>query len=598
MATDQPIPRYYYGAGEGRDYREHMTGIAEAIERAISSNTSAAELTYQGGQTRGLRPMSQKFGAIRSGFVQGMGRFNDTLVLASGEVCSVLDKINGDLSNPFLEKSRKLYRRALLNYSKGFYEEAVEDLDKAIEINKTDYIAWFLLGKTYLFGAGEFSCVIDPDAAIRSFTTAAKYIKPDIAGHHKARLTAAEILFHLGLARQTKAKDSAFKQNTKEDAKLAADAKRAYDQSWACSNEMLEALYNSARYDIILGDEKAALEKLQTVIQKDPGYAEESMRDSDFAPLYGDIPRMVGLLRDKLYPQAKKIALELSGLKQELEPQYDLPPSELAAIFGNLPNKELSEASSYFDVLHIAANGSAIRNALFDFHEKGFSCDADETGEGVTITKYTGKASRLVIPQTYRGKPITGIGKWAFNGCFGLTSVVIPQGVTSIGESAFSGCSGLTSAVIPQGVVRIGESAFFGCSGLTSITIPQGVTSIGKTVFFRCSSLTSAVIPQGVTSIGESAFSGCSGLTSVVIPQGVTRIGERAFSGCSGLTSVVIPQGVISIGEGAFCACSGLTSVVIPQSVVSIGESAFFDCESLSYECREAIVEKWGRGVI
>lgn len=40
---------------------------------------------------------------------------------------------------------------------------------------------------------------------------------------------------------------------------------------------------------------------------------------------------------------------------------------------------------------------------------------------------------------------ITDIANFAFNGCFGLTSIAIPNSVTSIGDYAFRSCSGLTS---------------------------------------------------------------------------------------------------------------------------------------------------------
>lgn len=50
----------------------------------------------------------------------------------------------------------------------------------------------------------------------------------------------------------------------------------------------------------------------------------------------------------------------------------------------------------------------------------------------------------VVIPNAYEGLPVTSIGKNAFLGCTGLTSMVIGDGVTFIGESAFSGCVDLT----------------------------------------------------------------------------------------------------------------------------------------------------------
>jgi hypothetical protein len=62
------------------------------------------------------------------------------------------------------------------------------------------------------------------------------------------------------------------------------------------------------------------------------------------------------------------------------------------------------------------------------------------------------------------------MGSSVFEGCTGLTSVIIGNGVTSIGSSAFQGCTGLTEIEIPNSVTSIGSSAFDGCTGLTSIT--------------------------------------------------------------------------------------------------------------------------------
>ena len=145
--------------------------------------------------------------------------------------------------------------------------------------------------------------------------------------------------------------------------------------------------------------------------------------------------------------------------------------------------------------------------------------------------------------------------------------VVIPESV-EFGSTAYS-------------VTSIGNYAFEGCSGLTSVIIPNSVTSIGYTAFFCCSGLTSVTIGNSVTSIGENTFYGCSGLTSVTIGNSVKSIGNGAFSNCYGLTSVTIPNSVTSIGASAFYYCIGLTSVTIPNSVTSIGGEAFRDCPQL-----------------
>ena len=224
----------------------------------------------------------------------------------------------------------------------------------------------------------------------------------------------------------------------------------------------------------------------------------------------------------------------------------------------------------------------------------------------------------------------------AFEDCFFLTGIVIPDGVTFIGEFAFNACFFLHSVVIPDGVTFIGDYAFMGCS-LEEVAIPDSVTSIGDHAFEDCSSLTGIVIPDGVTFIGDCAFSSCSSflikyisipksviclngnpfvkwdgkleclspnfiyeddvlfnkdkskiisfrnqaIRSYIIPSSVTSIGDSAFMGCS-LEEVAIPDSVTSIGDHAFEDCFSLTGIVIPDSVTSIGTWTFCGCESLS----------------
>jgi len=87
------------------------------------------------------------------------------------------------------------------------------------------------------------------------------------------------------------------------------------------------------------------------------------------------------------------------------------------------------------------------------------------------------------------------------------TSVIPTDGsVTSIGAYAFQGCTGLTSIVIPDTITYIDMFAFRNCTELTNITIPASVTGLGLSyarggVFEGCTSLTSAVFenPNGWT---------------------------------------------------------------------------------------------------
>ena len=64
---------------------------------------------------------------------------------------------------------------------------------------------------------------------------------------------------------------------------------------------------------------------------------------------------------------------------------------------------------------------------------------------------------------------MTRIGDFAFSGCIGLTSIVIPDSITGIGWGAFVGCSALTSVVISDSVTNMYECAFDSCFGLSDV---------------------------------------------------------------------------------------------------------------------------------
>ncbi|MBQ3589913.1 MAG: leucine-rich repeat domain-containing protein, partial [Clostridia bacterium] len=88
-----------------------------------------------------------------------------------------------------------------------------------------------------------------------------------------------------------------------------------------------------------------------------------------------------------------------------------------------------------------------------------------------TVVRQPSSIKEVIIPNiiTYQEKayPVTSIGRSAFSGCTGLTSVTIPDSVTSIGSHAFDSCTSLTSITIPDSVTSIGDFAFDDCTALT-----------------------------------------------------------------------------------------------------------------------------------
>ena len=238
----------------------------------------------------------------------------------------------------------------------------------------------------------------------------------------------------------------------------------------------------------------------------------------------------------------------------------------------------------------------------------GWAFALNPDGKSYSVSMCVSMDSEIVIPDTYNGMPVTGIGRQAFWNCMSLKTVTIPSSVTSIGDSAFSGCSSLTSITIPSSVTSIDYDAFGGCSGLTSITIPSSVKSIGNQAFRHCSGLKNITVEKGnkyyhsagnclietasktlivgcknsvipddgsVTSIGDGAFEYCKDLTSITIPNSVMSVGHSAFYSCRSLTGITIPDSVTSIGNYAFGYCTSLINITVPDGVTSIGHKAF-----------------------
>ena len=162
----------------------------------------------------------------------------------------------------------------------------------------------------------------------------------------------------------------------------------------------------------------------------------------------------------------------------------------------------------------------------------------------------------------------------SFYDCYGLTSIVFPEGVTSI--PSFSNCSNLTSITIPASVKNV--SSIINCKKLTTFEVAENneyfsTSADGKILYKDKTTLEAypsasgdVTIPNGVTSIGYKAFSGCNSLTSVTIPDNVTSIDYYAFDNCKNLESVTIGAGVTSIESDSFRRCSSLTNIKVSEN--------------------------------
>ncbi len=144
-----------------------------------------------------------------------------------------------------------------------------------------------------------------------------------------------------------------------------------------------------------------------------------------------------------------------------------------------------------------------------------------KNGDGVTITRYKGRETDVVIPSRIGKHRVTAIGVSAFSPLQSrldfysrrhrdkITSVVIPEGVTVIEDGAFYWCNSLIKVTVPDSVRVIGNKSFGRCYDLTCISLPDGITDIGDEAFIYCQNLTDLALPDSVVNIGKDVFNGC-----------------------------------------------------------------------------------------
>lgn len=189
------------------------------------------------------------------------------------------------------------------------------------------------------------------------------------------------------------------------------------------------------------------------------------------------------------------------------------------------------------------------------------------------ITKYTGRETKVIIPEALEGLPVTSIAAGAFSESENLTYVKLPSTLTAISGKAFNLCSSLTEIDIAPA-----SETFTSVDGvLYRKDTDTNSDTYGKLVSLVCFPAGKGghfTIPYGIQSVGSYAFDHCYNLTSVDMYNTVTDINGYAFSYCWNLESIRLSDNLKTLGQGALSYCDSLSKIDLPAGLTSIGADA------------------------
>lgn len=139
----------------------------------------------------------------------------------------------------------------------------------------------------------------------------------------------------------------------------------------------------------------------------------------------------------------------------------------------------------------------------------------------------------------------------AFEDCWNIAKVVLPNSIVSIGRDAFAGCMNLVAVLLSDSNQlnneheeslgtevegRIFKNAFCCCEKLKSVHIPSSITIIEKDAFYDCKNLDTLCFPvlSSIQSIADSQIierdNSCVKFTNLVFDGGFPKT-EKLFAG-------------------------------------------------------------------
>ena len=270
----------------------------------------------------------------------------------------------------------------------------------------------------------------------------------------------------------------------------------------------------------------------------------------------------------KIYCILSTIVFLLSGCNNSF-----LPTNKDSEI--NIPSTFVS-SSGNSDEINSIENNESEEDKKYDY----LKFEAHEDGYYVVAGLNKNDIEEIVIPDYYKGLPVTTIKKDAFFGYQRIKKATLGKNISNIESYAFYH-TGIEEITIPEKVNKITYASFSNCNKLKNINFHENVKEIESMSFANCISLKKVVFPEYLSILGGTVFSGCTSLESVVINDNLEILEGLNFNECTSLKSIVFGKKIKSIGWKAFEGCTSLKEIEIPEHILFFESQIFKGCLSL-----------------
>lgn len=219
-------------------------------------------------------------------------------------------------------------------------------------------------------------------------------------------------------------------------------------------------------------------------------------------------------------------------------------------------------------VMDAAGKNFAAQWVAANYATEGLAFGNLPSGGAQGVMSYGGNDAKVFVPNSYGGRAVEGVGRYAFTAGAQITDIYLPATLNYIAPYAFYGITAKIHFSPYSTISEIGDNAFFGYLG-TSIDFPDSVRIIGNDVFANCVNLRQIEMSQNIEEIGDYAFFNCNSLTSIIIySEALVYIGSNAFDGCANLTELYLYSSPPYLSENVFANCSASLQVYVLDTYI------------------------------